>query len=222
MTREEIEALLPFHVNGTLEGEEAAAVEAALAADPQLRDEVEALAAIRDTMQEDDGFSPGEIGLARLVRTIEAEAEAEAAAVAAAEEAARRAEAEAQAAAAEAARQAEARARPKAPLVRPAVWRIAAALLLAVALAQGALLTMRGDQPGYQLAGQAEADFTVAFSPGVTEPQMRLLLLDAGVEIVGGPSALGLYSLAVLDGVKQDEAYDTLSASELVESLSRD
>lgn len=211
MTRDEIEALLPFYVNGTLEGDEAAAVDEALALDRELRDEMESLAAIRDTMREDTGYSPGEVGLARLMREIEAEAKVEAPPPVEDEPAPPVVE-----------DPVPLPAEPGAPLIRPWVWRIAAALLLAVALAQGALLIMRWGEPGYHLAGAAEADFTIAFAPEVTEPELRLLLLEAGVEIVGGPSALGLYSLAVLDGVGQDEAYDVLAGSDLVESVSRD
>ena len=53
MTRDEIEALLVFLANDTLEGEERAAVEAAVAGDLALQAELEALKSIRSEMQAD-------------------------------------------------------------------------------------------------------------------------------------------------------------------------
>ena len=75
MTREEIEALLPFLANDTLDGEERAEVEAAVAADPDLQTELAALRLIRNQMREEEIAGPGEFGLARLNREIEREAE---------------------------------------------------------------------------------------------------------------------------------------------------
>ena len=72
-----IAALLPFWVNGTLTSDEAAAVEAAVAADPALAKEVVFLQAVRSQMQTiQPGYSPGEIGLARLKRAITAKGDA--------------------------------------------------------------------------------------------------------------------------------------------------
>ncbi|MEC8196124.1 MAG: hypothetical protein VX228_07375, partial [Pseudomonadota bacterium] len=75
MTRDEISALLPFLANDTLEGAERAEVEAAVAADAALQAELTALQAIRQQMQADQeaAYSPGEVGLARLMRLVEAE-----------------------------------------------------------------------------------------------------------------------------------------------------
>ena len=76
MTRDEIQALLPFHVNGSLTGAEAADVAEALAGDAALRQEAAALVALRQAMQETPVQSPGEFGLARLMRAVEREAPA--------------------------------------------------------------------------------------------------------------------------------------------------
>jgi hypothetical protein len=172
MTRAEIEALLPFLVNGTLDGPERDDVEAALDADPDLRAQYHALVAIRDQMRgEEMDYSPGDIGLARLMRSIDVEGSGTAASpppVAA-------------------------------PATRPMPWRIAAAVLLAVVLAQGVML-MRGDSVGgYELAGENRAVLQAAVRPDTPEAALRAALLQAGVEIVGGPSALGLYALAPVD-----------------------
>jgi len=67
-----VNELLPFYVNGSLSDDETSAVEAALASEPTLATEVTALRLIRDEMQADDNIvSPGEFGLARLMRDIE-------------------------------------------------------------------------------------------------------------------------------------------------------
>ena len=67
-----VEALLPFYVNGTLEPEDRARVEAELDANPDLSAELEALTTLRETMQRlEFGNSPGRFGLARILRDIE-------------------------------------------------------------------------------------------------------------------------------------------------------
>ena len=66
-----IAELLPFWINGSLSADEAAEVAAAVAANPALADEAAFLRALRDRMQaEPPGYSPGEIGLARLKRQL--------------------------------------------------------------------------------------------------------------------------------------------------------
>ena len=192
LSREEIEQLLPFLANDTLEGEERDAVEAAVADDPELATELQALRAIRETMQAQEvESSPGEFGLARLMRDV---AKEELPTIEAAN-----------------------------TVVRPRIWQIAAAFLMAVVIGQGVLLSgldQQGDS--YQLAGAGEAVLTVAFLPDVTEAALRNVLLDAGVEIVSGPSALGLYGLDLLEGVTLEEAEAALpAATEVAESVDR-
>lgn len=102
----------------------------------------------------------------------------------------------------------------------PRFWRIAAGILLAIALAQGALLLAPGgtDTP-YQLAGDAEPEITVAFRPDVTEAELRSALLSAGLVIVDGPSALGLYGLATEETTTLQQAREALIASGVIESI---
>lgn len=178
MTRDEIEALLPFLANDTLEGEERAEVEAAVAADPGLAAELAALRLIRDQMQSEEMRAPGEFGLARLTREIDRELET----------------------------------------VRVARWQgrslvqLAAALIVAVML--GGYFLIGGDPGGdYQLAGEAPS-LTVTFAENVTEAEIRAILLEAGVVIVDGPSALGFYGLAPLPDVGLEAAEETLRAAE--------
>ncbi len=102
----------------------------------------------------------------------------------------------------------------------PRIWQIAAAVLLAVTIIQGLLLVAPGDDAAtYQLVDGTEAAITVSFLPGVTEADLRASLLAAGLEIVAGPSALGLYGLAPLEGVDVDEAQAALRETGIVESL---
>jgi len=192
MTREEIEALLPFLANDTLQGDERTAVEAAVADDPALAAELEALKAIRAVMQaeatEDTGYSPGEVGLTRLMRGIEAETQSIAPV--------------------------------EAPVVRPVIWQFAAAVLLALVVGQSVYFGNRLNDggAGYQLAGAAAFEITLVET--ATEGAIRAMLLEAGVEIAAGPSALGFYELRLLEGVTLEEARAVLEASDLIESLS--
>jgi len=208
MTNEQIHELLPFRANGTLTGADLAAVDAALAEDAELRAELAALTAIRDTMRAEDAQSPGDFGLARLMRDVEA-----------------------------AGRVAETP--PVAndnvvPLMRLRVWQAAAAVVLAVGIGFNLPQFGPGQQPeavetaapeareGYSLASggaAGDADFTIAFAPDATELDIRLLLLDAGLEIVSGPSALGLYGVVLLDSGAGDAAREALLASDIVEDV---
>ena len=189
MTRDEISALLPFLANGTLEGDERVEVEAALAGDAALQAELRALRAIRATMQAEESFSPGEMGLARLMRGVEAEAPVAAPA-------------------------------PAPAPSRPWLWQVAAAVLLAVVVGQAAWQFRGTPAPGgYELAGGGEAAFVIAVTPGASEEAFRDLLLQAGVTIVDGPSALGLYQLALTEGVTEEHARAILAASPLIDDL---
>lgn len=79
--------------------------------------------------------------------------------------------------------------------------RIAAAAAITVIVVQGILLgTWRYQSAVYEPAGTSGPGplIQVRFEPGATERQVRTLLVDAGLEIVAGPSASGVYRLAPL------------------------
>jgi len=208
MTYQNIHELLPFRANGTLEGADLAAVDAALAEDAALRAELAALSAIRDTMQAEEVQSPADFGLARLMRDVDAEIRVATPAPAAAND-------------------------NVVPLMRLRIWQVAAAVVLAVGL--GFNLSQFGpgsapmnsaeapmaDPAGFSLAsgGEAAADFTVVFAPDATEAEIRALLLNSGLEIVAGPSALGLYGLGLVDLDTSDAAFAALTASSIVEDV---
>ncbi|WP_420395567.1 hypothetical protein [Nioella sp.] len=204
MTNEQIHELLPFRANGTLQGADLAAVDAALAEDADLRAELAALTAIRDTMQAEEVASPGEFGLARLMRDVDAEQR-------------ERLSTPAPAAAND----------NVVPLMRLRIWQVAAAVVLAVGIGfnlpqfgPGSAPMDSAEPAGFTLAsGGAAADFTVVFAPDATEVELRALLLQAGLEIVSGPSALGIYGLGLIDAETSDAAFAALSASAIVEDV---
>ncbi|MCB1395457.1 MAG: hypothetical protein KDJ98_05650 [Rhodobacteraceae bacterium] len=191
-TRSEIELDLPFHVNGTLTDAERAEIDGWLADDALLAAEHAALAAIRADMQAEEIRSPGEFGLARLMRDI--------------------------------GRDGHAMAGPPSPS-RTWMWQAAAAIAVVALLGQ--TLLMRTDtaevrSAGFELAGAAVAPgaLVVGFMPDASEQQIRDLLVGLNLEIVGGPSALGLYRLDAAPGGDLAEAAAALrAASAIVESV---
>jgi len=195
MSREEIEALLVFLANGTLEGPERAAVEAAVEADPHLARELEALKAMRARMQDEEVEpSPGEMGLARLMRDIDRET--------------------AQPAAAN---------QPGAPQFWKIAAVLAFGLFVAQSAyfgyMRGPEMQLAGgdDAP---VATPAEHGLTVAFAGTATEADIRALLISLDLVIVDGPSALGLYTLAAPDAEARAAALEVMQTRpQLVESV---
>lgn len=80
----------------------------------------------------------------------------------------------------------------------PPVARLALAAQLALLLGLGAYVGMTRGQDGFTTAaGSLGARIVVAFQPGVTEEALRRTVQDVEGTIVAGPSALGLYTIAV-------------------------
>lgn len=190
-TRDQIEELLVLHVNGTATPEETAEIDAWLARDPVLRAERAALAQMRETMQSAPLQSPGEFGLARLMRDIEREESARPAASTAA----------------------NTDTAPRRLLSGPRLWQVAAVVALALFAGQTAWM-LRDTGPRYELVGAAEGPVAVvAFTPDASEAAIRALLLDLELEIVAGPSALGLYRLQAASPEALPAALDALRAA---------
>ncbi|MEO0342369.1 MAG: hypothetical protein AAF198_02930 [Pseudomonadota bacterium] len=187
MEREELEAMLVFLANDTLEGDERLEVETAVAADPNLAEELKVLKGIRATMQaEDDGIqTPGEFGLARLKRDIKASK------------------------------------RMIQPAQSTGLWRIAAVVAVGLFAAQTLFLVSQPGVEDYILAGEEqrlEFALQAGFVGTATEADIRELLLDAGLVIVDGPSAIGIYTLSAPDADAQSAALERLqNRPELVE-----
>jgi hypothetical protein len=74
MKDHEVENLLPWYVNGTLDSEEQAAVESLLQRSPQAREQVAVLRSIAQQVQSEPKAEVSELGWRRLQRDIRAEA----------------------------------------------------------------------------------------------------------------------------------------------------
>ncbi|MCB1389989.1 MAG: hypothetical protein KDK12_12740 [Rhodobacteraceae bacterium] len=194
-SRDEMELDLAFLVNGTLSEAEMAEMEALLAEDALLAAERDALATIRAEMQAEEVRSPGEFGLARLLRDVGRETAAPA----------------------------EERSNVVPMRSRTWMWQAAAAVAVLALVTQTFLPRGTGapDGGGYVLAGADQPGaLVVSFAPGATEGRIRDLLLGAELEIVAGPSALGLYRLDVSEGGDLTAAADALrAAGDIVESV---
>ncbi|MEH7828540.1 anti-sigma factor family protein [Gemmobacter denitrificans] len=110
------------------------------------------------------------------------------------------------------------------PAPRSMRWQIAASLVLAAGLgATGGYLAQPGAEEVVYEQASGEAglpQLTVAFVPGATMAQITELLRANGVTLVDGPSAIGLYRLAVPEGVDGFALAESLRmAVDLVESV---
>lgn len=168
LDKDEIDALLVFHANGTLNTQEREMVETALARDADLSDDLSLLQALRAEMQEEALPAAGMLAQQRLMAAVK---------------------------------------RTPQDVVAPAVetqdrktsWPIArmVAVLAVAALVGQSVFLWRGEEaPGYELASSGSVgDLLVAFQPSATEEMIRETLLSLDLQIVSGPSSLGLYRL---------------------------
>lgn len=208
-----LRALLPFRVNGSLQGEDLQKLDAAMARDPALVDEARALAQLRRDIHDLPApASPGEFGLARLLQDID--------------------------------RGADLSHHPRRTGVRPAIltaistaistaiWPVPRPMWMAafaagiIGLGLGFLFWSHqsGDgTPGYLQASarSGAVTFSVTFEPAVSQAALTQLLLAHDLRIVDGPSALGVYRLALPDAVDRQPVIEALKAAgDLVESVS--
>jgi hypothetical protein len=179
--RDELEALLPFYLNGTLSGEELAAVEAWLASGP---DAMAALAAaeaeLSAAVDANEAIRPPADALSRLTRTLDREAGRERSTSGASW---------------------FARAwQSVAGLPAGLAWGAAAVALALLILQTATGVGLRG--PGYEIAG-ADAELyagpfaLVTFKPEARMADIATFLSDNGAVVIGGPSAGGVFRIAV-------------------------
>lgn len=111
--------------------------------------------------------------------------------------------------------------------LRPALGTALVAVVLVQALVIGSLL-QRDVAEQVPLAGgtaTVAADavvFSIAFKPGVSEAQVRTLLQAQGLQMVAGPSALGLWRVAVAKTRAEAALAGLRAATALVESVQRE
>lgn len=181
MTKKDAGELLPFFVNGTLEGQEKAAVADAVASDAGLDAEVKALASVRQTVKaiDDTSQSPGELGLKRLMADIE------------------RIEGTGPT-------KIEAANTNAAPYWKKWGGYAVAACIGALAVFVAAPSSNQGDfavpASGEAVLADPEITITVSFSQDVALADVAALLRRENLVIVDGPTARGLFLLADLDG----------------------
>lgn len=179
-----VRELLPWYVNGTLEGSDEGKLESHLAQWPHLRAEVAWLRRLREQVREplyDSLVQPSaSAGLDALMARIRAEQSGKVVPLRPAQTT-----------------------RRSAPRWFPAAMGLAASIILAQALVLGLLVGQPGKDALAPLSGGAAVAGTLlqmTFKPGATEARMRQALAAVQGEMVAGPGALGVYTVRVPEG----------------------
>lgn len=181
MTEKEAGELLPFFVNGTLEGSEQAAVADAVASVAELDAQVKALALVRQTVKtiDEQTQSPGELGLKRLIADIDQIEGVVPMKTTAANT-------------------------NSAPLWKRLGGYAVAACIGALAVFVAVPSSDRGDfavpASGDVVLDGPDMTITVSFSLNATLTEIAAILRSEDLVIVDGPSAMGVFVLANLDG----------------------
>ncbi len=203
--RDEMEALLPFYLNGTLEGAELAEVETWLASDPAAAAALEeAEAEFSGTIASNEAIRPPPDAFARFAKRLDAEAGPE-------------------------------RKAASAPSFMARLWNgfravpagvawAAAAALLAFVVVQQVSAPDRG-APGFEVAG-AEGDLSklpfalVKFKPDARMADVATFLGNNGLKIVSGPTVDGIFRVAIAasTGAEYDRVFALLAAQPFTET----
>lgn len=172
LDQEEIDALLVFHANGTLKPDERQHVETVMARDPALSDDLSLLQALRAEMQEEALPAAGALAQQRLMSAVSRTPQDAAAPLAQTQDT-----------------------KTQWPFAR-----MVAVLAVAALVGQNFFAWRGNDAPAYELASSGTVgDLLVAFQPSATEEMIRQTLLSLDLQIVSGPSSLGLYRLSSED-----------------------
>lgn len=165
MTDRNIIELLPWYINNSLDEEENRIVAEALEKDNELKKEYELLKSLSTAIKSEEIQTPGEMGFARLKRSIKATDKSKALTP-----------------------------QTGSNVSRWKFAAIAASLLL-VAQASFMLNQTDEQQYYRPLGSDTKVQDTIliTFSPGVTEQQVRDTLLESQAVIIDGPSAAGIY-----------------------------
>lgn len=198
---------IPFLLNGTLPAPERDALKAAIAADPALGRELELQKRIREAVNQSAAV-PVRSSLPQFLNRLSAESQREV--LRSNEKVAT----------------IERKVTPLSQEMRSRRgWKIAFALAASLVVIQAAMLAplLKQTSPTMEpLSGAtsatASANLQLTFKPDATEKQIRELLRANGVEIVAGPSALGIYSARATDAATAAAALSKSNA--VVESAS--
>jgi anti-sigma factor RsiW len=197
---------IPFLLNGTLPAHERDALNAAIAVDPALARELELQRRIRDAVNQNAAMPPRS-SLPQFLNRLAAES------------------------------QREVNQSNVATLQRTVTpmsleirqrrgWKIAFALAASIVAIQAAVLAplLRQNnatlEPLSGASATAASNMQITFKPDATEKQIREALRASGVEIVAGPSALGVYQARSADPINaqkslalQSNTIDSVSVS---------
>ena len=165
MTDKYIIELLPWYINNTLDEEENRMVAEALEKDDELKKEYELLKSISTAIKAEKVQTPGEMGFARLKRSMKATEQPK-----------------------------DIPQRTSSHVTRWKFAAIAASLLL-VAQASFMLNQTDEQQYYRPLGSEniQQGSILITFAPNVTESQIRNVLLESQAVIIDGPSAAGIY-----------------------------
>lgn len=190
----DVEENLPLYVNDRLSPEERTAVAEAIANDKGLEEDAKFLAGLRMSLQADEQPTPGELGLARLKRSLAAEKQ--------------------QAAPQRPAQRSFWR---SLALAACAILGLQSAFLINQQLPDtGAGVTTLSqtrliEGPVIQLV----------FTDEMTAGQIRTLLTEIDGDLISGPGALGVYEVELPENADLDSLISQLSVREGVEQVSR-
>ena len=194
---ERFEELLPWYVNGTLGGEDRAFVEAYLEQHPDARSELDWYRSLQQRVQENAPAVPATIGLAKAMRLIQGDRPSFAERLSA--------------------------------LfgnfgMRPA---FAMAALAVVVVQGGVIMNMlhdaRDDANEIRALRAVRVEegpmLKISFAPDAKESDIRMLVMQVGGELAGGPGQLGDYYLRVPAGTEA-AALGRVQAAPIVQSAS--
>jgi anti-sigma factor RsiW len=195
---------IPFLLNGTLPAEERESLSKAIASEPALARELELQRRIRDAVNQ-SAATPARSTLPQFLNRLAAESQREVN---------------------QSTTNVAALKRKITPLgperAHQRGWKIAFALAASLAVIQAAILaplinqTSATMEPLSGTSVAATANLQLTFKPDATEKQIRELLRANNVEIVAGPSALGVYQARAVDAGKAVSAL--LSQPNVVDS----
>lgn len=203
---------IPFLLNGTLSASARAELQAAIAAEPALARELELQRRIRDAVNQSAAV-PHRSSLPQFLNRLAAESQREV-----------------NQSSASYASNVKGLQRSVTPLSTVVAsqsrrgWKIAFAVAASLVVVQAAILAPLLNQSPATLeplsgaSATVTANLQIVFKPEATERQIRELLRANGVEIVAGPSALGVYQARATDAAKA--ATQLGAAATLIESAS--
>lgn len=202
----ELDDKLALMVNGQLDEQEQAALKKQIQADAGLAAEAEFLHTLHKGMQQQNDVPPGAMGLARLKRDIEAEQKRAATST-------------------QTANDNNSVTKMQAPN-NSNFWKplsIAACCLLAAQTFLTMQGSSRGDPSGVvPLAGNPVVtgpQLQVVFKDTATAAQIREALLSINAELIGGPGALGIYTLQLPTSADVGQAQIALSGLPFIEEV---